>query len=410
MIVPYDMSTDLLRTIEFVSPPVASDIPAILGGTPARPAGPPDWPFPDSEVDSAVRLALADGSWGKYLGPHVARLSSLLADYHQTSHVALCSSGTAAVELALRGLGVGPGDEVLMAAYDYKANFQDVLTIGATPVLVDVCDDNWNFDPARIVESLRPETKALIVAHLHGGVVDMPEVMRIAREHNLGVVEDAAQAPGARIHGRFAGTWGDAGILSFGGSKLVTAGRGGAVLTARDDVAQRIKLYTQRGNEAYPLSELQAAAVIPQWERLDAANARRTAAVAWLVERLSPITGLRPFCNQRSDSQPAFYKLGFQFDPIVFAGLARDVFVEAVRAEGVALDSGFRALHKTHAARRFRAAGNLPNATRIDERILTLHHPVLLGTEQDLQEVVTAIEKVHRHAVAIKAKMASGGC
>jgi dTDP-4-amino-4,6-dideoxygalactose transaminase len=389
-----------------VSTPVASDVPAILGGTPTRPAGPPDWPFPDPEVEDALRLALADGSWGKYHGPHVARLASLLAEYHQTRHVALCSSGTAAVELALRGLGVAPGDEVILAAYDYKANFQDVLTVGATPVLIDVCVDNWNFDPARIVESLRPETKAIIVAHLHGGVVEMPEVMRIAREHNLGVVEDAAQAPGARICGRIAGTWGDAGILSFGGSKLVTAGRGGAVLTPRDDVAQRIKLYTQRGNDAYPLSELQAAVVIPQWERLDAANARRTSAAAWLVARLASIPGLKPFCEQSSDSLPGFYKLGFQYDREAFAGLSRDAFVEAVRAEGVALDAGFRALHMTHSTRRFRSADYLRNASLIDERILTLHHPVLLGTEHDLQEVISAIEKVHRHAAAIKA---SGG-
>jgi dTDP-4-amino-4,6-dideoxygalactose transaminase len=383
--------------------PVSADLPAILGGTAIRPAGPPDWPFPDPDVEAALHRALADGSWGKYRGPHVARLSGLLAEYHQISHIVLCSSGTAAVELALRGLGVGPGDEVILAAYDYKANFQDVITVGATPVLVDVGSNNWNFDPARIVESLGPQTRAIIVAHLHGGVVDMPQVMRIAREHSLGVVEDAAQAPGARVYGRVAGTWGDAGILSFGGSKLVTAGRGGAVLTARDDVAQRIKLYTQRGNDAYPLSELQAAAVIPQWQRLDVDNARRTKAAAWLAERLAPISGLRPGCNPPADSLPAFYKLGFQYDAVAFAGLSRDAFVEAVRAEGIALDAGFRALHKTHSTRRFRSAGNLPNATLVDERILTLHHPVLLGIEHELEEVVTAIEKVHRHAVAIKA-------
>jgi dTDP-4-amino-4,6-dideoxygalactose transaminase len=395
-----------LRTIEFVSTPAASQFPAILGGIATRPAGPPDWPFPDPAVEAALGRSLADGSWGKYHGPQVSGLSSLLAEYHQTSHVALCSSGTAAVELALRGLGVGPGDEVVMAAYDYKANFQDVLTIGATPVLVDVCDGNWNFDPARIVDSLCSKTKAIIVAHLHGGVVDMPQVMRIAQEHSLGVVEDAAQSPGARVHGRVAGTWGDAGILSFGGSKLVTAGRGGAVLTARDDVAQRIKLYTQRGNDAYPLSELQAAAVMPQWQRLDADNARRTAAVAWLIERLASLPGLQPLCNPPSDSLPAFYKLGFQYDAAAFDGLSRDAFVAAVRAEGIALDAGFRALHKTHSTRRFRSSGGLGKADLIDERILTLHHPVLLGTERDLAEIVTAIEKVHRHAAAIKA---SGG-
>src|SRR5579863_1976550 len=269
-----------------------ADLPAILGGTPVRTAGPPDWPLPDAAVEGSLRAAVIDRSWAKYHGPHVARLSSRLAEYHQTSHAVPCSSGTAAMELALRGLVVGPGDEVILAAYDYKANFQDVLTVGATPVLVDVCDESWNFDPARVAEGLGAKTKAIVVSHLHGGVVAMPEVMRIAREHNLGVIEDAAQAPGARIHGRCASTWGDVGILSFGGSKLVTAGRGGAVLTLRDDVAQRIKLYTQRGNDAYPLSELQAAAIIPQWERLDDDNARRTAAVARIVEGLAAQSGL----------------------------------------------------------------------------------------------------------------------
>jgi dTDP-4-amino-4,6-dideoxygalactose transaminase len=232
-------------------------------------------------------------------------------------------------------------------------------------------------------------------------VADIPEITRIARTHNLAVIEDAAQMPGARIHGRMAGTWGDAGILSFGGSKLVSAGRGGAVLTSRADIAQRIKLYNQRGNEAYPMSELQAAAIIPQWERLDAANTARTAAAAWLMGRLEQTAGLRMFCNPPSDSVPGYYKLGLQYDPAAFAGLSRDLFAAAIRAEGIALDPGFRGLHLTHSSRRFREADELPHATRADEGVLTLHHPILLGTEGDLMQIVAAIERVARHARAI---------
>src|SRR5262245_14748666 len=272
-----------------------SESPAILGGTAIRPEGPPDWPPPDPAVVARVTRALDDGSWGKYHGPHIAELTQLLAAYHQVAHAIPCASGTAAVELALRGLAVGPGDEVLLAAYDFKGNFQDVLAVGAVPVLVDVRPKNWIIDPSRIPEAIGPKTKAMIVSHLHGGVADMPEIMRIAEAHEVAVIEDAAQMPAARIHGRIAGTWGDAGILSFGGSKLVSAGRGGALLTRRADVAQRIRLYTQRGNDAYPLSELQAAAVIPQWARLNAWNARRAAAAAWLAARLSPLPGLTLF-------------------------------------------------------------------------------------------------------------------
>jgi perosamine synthetase len=380
---------------------MSEDLPAILGGTPIRPEGPPDWPFPDPEVTARVQQALADGSWGKYHGPHVAELTRLLAAYHQTGHVVLCASGTAAVELALRGLAVGPGDEVLLAAYDFKGNFQDVLAVGAVPVLVDVRPDNWNMDTARIPEAVGPKTRAIVVSHLHGGVVDMPEILRLARAHHLAVIEDAAQMPGARIHGRVAGTWGDAGILSFGGSKLVSAGRGGAVLTPRADVAQRIKLYAQRGNDAYPLSELQAAVVIPQWARLDAANASRRAAVAWLSERLNRTNGLQVFGNPPSDSHAGYYKLGLQYDPAAFGGLPRDVLAAAVRAEGMALDPGFRALHKTHSSQRFRTAAELQHATRADACVLTLHHPVLLEAEGAWGQILEAIERVRRHAEEI---------
>src|SRR4029077_5491179 len=115
-----------------------SDLPAILGGTPIRPQGPPDWPGHDLEVAAAVSAALADGSWGKYDGPHVAALEADLARYHSVSHALTCASGTLAVEIALRALQVGPGDEVILAAYDYEANFLCVHALGATPVLVDV--------------------------------------------------------------------------------------------------------------------------------------------------------------------------------------------------------------------------------------------------------------------------------
>lgn len=378
------------------------DLPAILGGTPICPGGPPDWPFPDRDVEARVCAALSDGSWGKYHGPHVAALSELLQAFHRCEHVILCASGTAAVELALRGLGVGAGDEVLLAAYDFEGNFKDVLALGAVPVLVDVRADNWNIDAARIGAAAGPRSKAIIVSHLHGGVVDMPDVIQIARERGLGVIEDAAQMPGARIYGRTAGTWGDAGILSFGGSKLVSAGRGGAVLTSRLDVAQRIRLYNRRGNEAYPLSELQAAAIIPQWARVDAANAQRLSAVRWLSTRLEGRSGLNPFCNPSSDSLPGYYKLGFQYDSGALAGLARDAFAAAVRAEGIALDAGFRALHATHSEKRFRRVDELSNATRADAGVLTLHHPILLGTEQDLAQVVAAIGRVSQHAAEIR--------
>src|SRR5262245_29063161 len=140
-----------------------SDLPAILGGDPVRPDGPPDWPGGDPDVSAAVNAALADGSWGKYDGPHVTRLEADLARRLGVRHVQTCASGTLAIELALRALLVDTGDEVVLAAYDYEANFLCVHAVGATPVLVDVASGNWNLDSERLEAALSPKTRAIVV-------------------------------------------------------------------------------------------------------------------------------------------------------------------------------------------------------------------------------------------------------
>jgi perosamine synthetase len=370
-------------------------LPAILGGEPIRPQGPPAWPIADDSILHAMQAAYGDGSWGRYHGGHVERLEQRLADMHQVEHVLTCGSGTFAVELALRALKVGPGDEVVMAAYDYGGNFLCVHAVGAHPVLVDVDADNWNLAPEALADTFGPATRAVIVSHLHGGLVPMREVMALAGRSGIAVIEDAAQAPGARVQGRLAGTWGDVGILSFGGSKLLTAGRGGALLTRRADVAQRARLWLQRGNHLCPLSELQAAVLLPQLDRLAERNNHRLHAVRLLEEQLRGVPGLRPFRNRAlEDSAPVYYKLGFQFDAAHF-GLERERFVAALRAEGIAGDEGFRALHVGRSPNRWRSAGPLPQAARAHEGAIVLHHPILLGSEDELLQAVRAVEKIH---------------
>jgi perosamine synthetase len=371
--------------------------PALLGGPAACPHGPPAWPAPDEDILIALQAAYRDGTWGKYHGGSVARLEERLAEYHGGAFAVTCASGTFAVELALRALKVGPGDEVLMAAYDYAGNFLSIHAVGARPVLMEVAADNWNLDPAPLDAAVGPATKAIIVSHLHGGVVPMRDVMEIAQRHGLAVIEDAAQMPGAIIQGRKAGTWGDAGIMSFGGSKLLTAGRGGALLTGRADVHQRARVALHRENILCPLSELQAAVLLPQLEKLDARNAARAGAVRFLRARLATIPGLRPFANSDPETQPGYYKLGFQFDAPRF-GLSRERLIAAVRAEGVALDDGFNALHVGRSPSRYRAGGDLTEAGRAHIGAVVLHHPVLLGPESQLEEVVSALEKVYANA------------
>jgi len=365
-----------------------------------RPQGPPDWPFPDEDVLAALHAAYRDGSWGKYHGGNVERLEEQLARYHDLPCALTCASGTFAVELALRALKVGPGDEVVLAAYDYGGNFLGVHAVGARPVLVDVDPDNWNLAPERLAAALSPSTRALIVSHLHGGLVPVRAVTALAAEHGVRVVEDAAQVPGAVVQGRRAGTWGDVRELSFGGSKLLTAGRGGALLTPHPDVYQRLRLGLNRGNQVCPLSELQAAVLLPQLDRLAARNARRRHAVRLLAERLRDVPGLRPFRNRGADDEPCYYKVGFQFDADRF-GLSRARFVAAARAEGVAFDEGFRALHAGRSPSRFRRPGPLTEADRAHAGAVVLHHPVLLGSDAEVEQVAAAVAKIHAHAARL---------
>jgi dTDP-4-amino-4,6-dideoxygalactose transaminase len=377
-------------------------LPAILGGKPIRPDGPPAWPPAWDEVSRAVKQSLDEGGWGLYHGPNSRLLTERLSSYHDVEFVELCCSGTFAIELALRALQIGPGDEVILAGYDFIGNFNDVVAVGARPVLIDLDPNNWNLNPELIGEAISPSARAIIVSHLHGGVVPMKRVVEIAREQGLRVIEDACQMPGALIECRKAGTWGDVGVISFGGSKLLSAGRGGALLTPSPEIRQRAQVYCNRGNHAYPLSELQATALLPQLERLDDRNRERSVSVSKLAESLKPISGLRLLDNGESHVFPGYYKVGFQYDSGGFDGLSREIFVRAARAEGIEFNAGFRAFHLCRSSRRFGKAGDLAVSTMADTNMVILHHPALLEGDEAIDQITRCIHRIRTWAESIK--------
>jgi perosamine synthetase len=347
------------------------------------PSGSMHWPITDDAIRDAFALMLADGSWGRYHGPHCDALRMALAEYHGTEHVQLCASGTAATELALRAVPVESGHEVILSAYDFKSNFMNVHAVGATPVLFDTLPGVPVIAGHELQCAVTDRTKAIIVSHLHGSLTPMHEICDYARSRGIAIIEDACQCPGAIIDGQRAGSLGDLGLLSFGGSKLLTAGRGGAVLTKNPAMAQRIKLWTQRGNEAYPLSELQAAVILPQLLQLDSRNRNRLQAANEFLLTLDNLNGfpagaLIPALLPRIDLQserllPVFYKLALLLHPSV-ASRERDSVCRTGSDQGLPLDPAFPALHRIHSARRFRAIGDLPNATELHERLVVLHH------------------------------------
>ena len=221
--------------------------------TPEFPAGPPA-PPERPEVVAAIAACAARGGWRQYRGPEHDALQAELAARFRAPFVELVASGTIATELALRGTKVGPGDEAILSAYDFKGNAAAVLALGARPVLVDADPRRGQIDAAQAEALDRPAVKALVASHLHGGLADAPRLRALADARRWTFVEDACQAPGAWLAGRPAGGWGHAATLSFGGSKLLAASRGGAVLTADAGIMQRLRLHLERGNHAAPAS------------------------------------------------------------------------------------------------------------------------------------------------------------
>jgi dTDP-4-amino-4,6-dideoxygalactose transaminase len=297
------------------------------------------------------------------------------------------------LEIALKGVNVKPGDEVLVSGYDFKGIVASVLAVGAVPVVVDIEIDSLAPLPDDYAKAATEKTRAIVVSHLHGNVAFIEQIVEWAKPKGIAVVEDACQAPGAMILGRRAGTTGDVGVLSFGGSKLLTAGRGGAVLTSDPRIAQRIRLHLERGNHAFPLSELQAAVLLPQLESLDDDNHRRMQSVRWLSERLRETSFEATDCV-RIDAMPAFYKLGLLPKSERWSGASREESAAALRAEGVAIDEGFKPVASLLARSRFRSTGNLLWSSVIGGQIFVLHHPVLSAGEDELELVVRAINKV----------------
>ena len=346
-----------------------------------------DWPVADAAIREVFASMLADGSWGRYHGPHCTALQSALSEYHGIEHVHLCSSGTVATELALRAVSVGTGDEVILSAYDFKANLVNVLMVGATPVLVDTLSGVPVIDSGQLATAATDRTKAMIVSHLHGSLAPMSAICEFAKSRGISVIEDACQSPGALINGRRAGSLGDVGLLSFGGSKLLTAGRGGAVLTNDPAIAQRIRLWTQRGNDAYPLSEMQAGVVLPQLKQLDDRNQNRLQRAFEFIRSLPScnhppagtlLPAVWPAIDRSSrQNQPVFYKLALLLNSTVDCS-RREQICRTAREHGLPLDPAFPALHRIHSQRRFRSVGDLPNASSLHERLMVLHHsPVL---------------------------------
>jgi dTDP-4-amino-4,6-dideoxygalactose transaminase len=349
----------------------------------------------ESSTAQAILAALEEsfrsGSWGDYEGEPLERLKGLLSERLGMAQVHLCASGTVAMELALRAIPVGAGDEVLLSGYDYPGNFRAIERVGARPVLADLEEEGWRIAPDSLAASHPPSVKAVILSHLHGTTAGMKLRTDLAKQRGLWVIEDACQAQGAVDGGRSAGSYGDLVTWSFGGSKLVTSGRGGAVATNEARIAQRMKSVVGQGSDAYPMSNLQAAVLSPQLEALDRLHAQRQETVERLESRLRQSRRLK-LARRSSDDSPAFYHWGARLMAEDKQQLADDRHSLGVflANSGISLGDGFAGFGRRSNSR-CRRWQPLVHASRAAAETILIHHSILRHYQSDIESIAESI-------------------
>ena len=353
-------------------------------------------PFADLRAQEAELRDALDAAYNSVvsraaytMGPELTQFENEFASYCECEHAIGVSSGTDALKLTFLAAGVGPGDEVVLPANTFIATAEAVSHIGARPVFVDCLSETANIDPSAIEDLITDRTKAIAPVHLYGQPADMDAIDEIAARHGIPVIEDACQAHGSRHRGRRAGTLGLAAAFSFyPGKNLGALGDGGAVVTNDADVADKIRLLRNHGQQdkythgivgyCDRLHNLQAAFLLAKLGHLDKWNAARRTAAAHYDAMLADVAGVECLTTSH-DVEHAYHLYVALVDD-------RDRVREALAEAGV--ESGIHypvPLHLTPAYRHLgHEVGDFPRAESLAERILSLPmHPHLSSAQAE---------------------------
>jgi len=397
---------------------------AIDGGTPVRTRPFQGWPIWDEREEQALLRALRSGQWG-IGGEETEVFEQEFAQAIGVRFALTVTNGTAALEAALRAAGVGYGDEVIVPPYTFVATAAAVLLVGAIPVFADIDPETYCISPAAVEAVISPRTKAIIPVHIAGNPADMDSVCAIASRHGLIVLEDSCQAHGARWGGGATGSLGDMGCFSFQSSKNINCGEGGAITTNDPDLFEKAWSFKNCGRtrsgewyqhdvigDNFRMTQFQAAVLRAQLTRMEEWAARRAANAAYLCQALREIGGLIPQRTYDKVTRHGFHYILTRYQPEAFGGWPRERFIAALHAEGIPASRGYIPLYNT---------GAVENATRLLRRTLGLGEGspprcpvteracaeeavwfvgqnVLLGTREDMDDVLAAVAKIRAAA------------
>lgn len=396
---------------------------AILGGPKIRTRPFPAWPVFGAEEEQRLIGALRSGKWGKLQGPEVAQFERKFAALHGCRHGIGVVNGTVSLRIALMAAGIQAEDEVIVPPYTFLATATAVVESNAVPVFADIDLETFNLKPSAIEAAITPRTRAIIPVHIAGQPADMKGILAMARKHNLIVIEDAAHAHGALYNNQPAGSIGHLGSFSFQSSKNLTCGEGGIITTSDDRLAEACRSIHNCGRVAgglwyehhvmsgnYRLGEFQGAVLNAQLNRLEEQTKTRDRNGQYLAARLRRIPGIYPQQRPADCSRHSYHLFLFRIEAAAF-GAPRGVILSALEAEGIPVSGGYALplyrqplfLNKAfgpylpHAAVDYSKV-NCPNCEKIcSEQGAWFEQSLLLGTEQDMDDIVRAFEKVYEN-------------
>jgi dTDP-4-amino-4,6-dideoxygalactose transaminase len=334
-------------------------------------------------------------------GPRAAELERRMAEYLEAEHVLALASGTAALHLSLVALGIGPGDEVITSSITWPATANVVVHTGATPVFVDVREDDLNIDPSLAAAAVTEQTKAILPVDLAGQPADLDPLLALG----LPVVEDAAHAAESRYRGRKVGAIADATCFSLYATKNIAAGEGGLIATNRDDLAQAVQdlRQTRRGDGSVydipvpgykaNLSDVLAAIALCQLDKVESHREIRQRQFALYDDAVAELDGITPLTRDDRDVH-ALHLYIVRIDPQA-AGATRDEYQRALRAENISTSIHFLPVHRlTWYRERLPNQARLPVAERAGDEILSL--PLSPAhSDEDIADVIAALRRVH---------------
>jgi perosamine synthetase len=408
--------------------------PAILGGQKIRTAAWPVWPqWKPEKYEEQVLKVLRSGIWSR--AEVVNEFENKWASTIGTKRCLAVVNGTNALITSLVQFGIGGGDEVIVPPYTWISTVQAVLLAGAIPVFADIDPETYQIDPAKIEAKITPRTRAIMPVHILGLPANMIRIMEIAKKHNLIVVEDACQAWLAEINHVKVGTFGNAGCYSFQTSKHLPLGEGGAIVSNDDDFIDRCYSYHNIGfphgaviggigqgavmlGTKLRLTEYQAAIGLAQLGMLDEQTTKRNENAGYLRSQIKHIPGIIPYKLNPGVTRAAFHMFAFRYKKEEFKGLSRDKFLEALGAEGIPNLSGYSPflnkqpyLENAFQSKNFKKmyspdeldfkkyseANECPENDSLCIEAVWLTQNLLLAEKSDLDDIVKAIERIHKN-------------